>query len=233
MYGTNIGYPGTRGPNTRVSVNRPGSIPGPMIPGTRVSVRRGATLLCSLQLAAQSADDRQEYVFVSARGASLLLLLLCVAILLLLQLQCCCLLLLFVIVCVPDDAICYCGLLPLSNKVIWTAVPLGSTLSHVQPQITCNPTLVIHTMHPRNYGRARSQGGRQLAAASGYMVGRSWFRITPTIVCFGHAVQKGRFVYFSSSLDRHCPTNTIDVNIEMETAHCNCSSLRTRSHKCR
>ena len=117
MYGTNIGYPGTRGPNTRVSVNRPGSIPGPMIPGTRVSVRRGATLLCSLQLAAQSADDRQEYVFVSARGVFLLLLLLCVATLRLLQLQlqCYCLLLLFVIVSVPDDAICSCGLLHLTS----------------------------------------------------------------------------------------------------------------------
>ena len=34
-YSTNIGYPGTRGPNTRGSVNGPGSIPGPTIPGTR------------------------------------------------------------------------------------------------------------------------------------------------------------------------------------------------------
>ena len=35
LYSTNIGYPGTRGPNTRGSVNGPGSIPGPTIPGTR------------------------------------------------------------------------------------------------------------------------------------------------------------------------------------------------------
>ena len=111
---------------------------------SQISTKYPWSWLCSLQLAAQSAYDRQEYVFVSARGVFLLLLLLllCVAILLLPQLQCCCLLLLFVIVRVPDDAICCCGLLHLTNKVICTAVPLGSTLSHVQPRFTRNPTLM-------------------------------------------------------------------------------------------
>ena len=33
-------------------------------------------------------------------------------------------------------------------KVI-CAVPLGSTRMYVQPRFTCNPTLIIHVMHPR------------------------------------------------------------------------------------
>ena len=90
---------------------------------------------------------------------------LCVAILLLLlQQQCCCFLLLFVIVCRTAKFVCwFIGSDPsvfflfTQRRFLFLMVPLGSTIvSRLRPRFA-------YTLG--NYGRARSQGGRQPTAA--------------------------------------------------------------------
>ena len=89
--------------------------------------------------------------------------------------------------------------LHLTNRVI-VLYPLA-VLSHVQPRFTSNPTLIIHT----RYHASSKITGMHKAKAGGspprrlVMVGRSWFRIIPTIFFFCVCV---RIVFFFSRYDK-------------------------------